>query len=43
VGFSSNHSGGVQFAFVDGSVAFVNNTVAPSILGRMATIAGGEA
>jgi prepilin-type N-terminal cleavage/methylation domain-containing protein/prepilin-type processing-associated H-X9-DG protein len=42
-GFSSNHSGGVQFAFVDGSVAFVADTVAPSILGRMATIAGGEA
>jgi prepilin-type processing-associated H-X9-DG protein len=43
VGFSSNHSGGVQFAFVDGSVAFIADTVAPSILGRMATIAGGEA
>jgi prepilin-type processing-associated H-X9-DG protein len=42
-GFRSNHPGGVQFAFADGSVRFCQNTIALGIYQALGTIAGGEA
>jgi prepilin-type processing-associated H-X9-DG protein len=41
-GFGSTHTGGLNFAFADGSVRFVSNNVDMRILGTAATIAGGE-
>ena len=42
IGASSRHYGGVNTAFLDGSVRFVKNTVAPSVWWAIATKAGGE-
>jgi len=39
----SNHSGGVNIGFLDGSVRFVKNTVNPMAYGSIATRGGGEA
>ncbi|SIN96337.1 prepilin-type N-terminal cleavage/methylation domain-containing protein/prepilin-type processing-associated H-X9-DG domain-containing protein [Singulisphaera sp. GP187] len=39
---SSNHSGGVNMAFIDGSVRFIKNTVDPGTYGAIATMGGGE-
>jgi prepilin-type N-terminal cleavage/methylation domain-containing protein/prepilin-type processing-associated H-X9-DG protein len=41
-GFKSRHTGGVNFAFADGSVHFVGDTVPLGVYRAMATIAGGE-
>jgi prepilin-type N-terminal cleavage/methylation domain-containing protein len=41
-GFKSRHTGGLQFALVDGSVHFVNDRIALGIYRAMATIRGGE-
>jgi prepilin-type processing-associated H-X9-DG protein len=41
-GARSNHTGGVQFAFADGSVHFISQTIALSIYRNLATIGGGE-
>jgi prepilin-type N-terminal cleavage/methylation domain-containing protein/prepilin-type processing-associated H-X9-DG protein len=42
VGASSNHSGGVNVGFLDGSVRFVKNSVSYQSWGAIATMAGGE-
>ena len=42
-GCRSNHSGGLQFAFGDGSVRFISNSVALGIYRALGTIAGNEA
>jgi prepilin-type N-terminal cleavage/methylation domain-containing protein/prepilin-type processing-associated H-X9-DG protein len=42
-GFRSAHPGGVQFAYVDGSVHFIANSVELSVYRALATIRGGEA
>ena len=39
---SSNHPGGVNAVFGDGSVRFVKNTVDPTVWRNLGTIAGGE-
>jgi prepilin-type processing-associated H-X9-DG protein len=39
---SSNHPGGVNALFADGSVHFVKNTVSPLVWRGLGTIAGGE-
>ena len=39
---SSNHSGGVNMGFIDGSVRFIKNTVNPGTYGAIATMGGGE-
>jgi prepilin-type N-terminal cleavage/methylation domain-containing protein/prepilin-type processing-associated H-X9-DG protein len=41
-GAKSRHPGGVQFAFADGSVHFVSDTIPLNIYRAMATIRGGE-
>jgi prepilin-type N-terminal cleavage/methylation domain-containing protein/prepilin-type processing-associated H-X9-DG protein len=41
-GFASNHAGGINFVFGDGSVRSVPTGVDMSILASLATIAGGE-
>jgi prepilin-type N-terminal cleavage/methylation domain-containing protein/prepilin-type processing-associated H-X9-DG protein len=41
-GFSSNHPGGANFAFGDGSVRFLKNTISPRILRRLGARADGE-
>ena len=41
-GARSNHTGGVQFVFADGSVHFISQTIALTIYRAMATISGGE-
>ena len=41
-GFGSMHANGLNFAFCDGSVRFVSYNVDITLLGAMATIAGGE-
>jgi prepilin-type N-terminal cleavage/methylation domain-containing protein/prepilin-type processing-associated H-X9-DG protein len=41
-GARSNHTGGVQFAFVDGSVHFISQTIALTTYRALATIDGGE-
>jgi prepilin-type processing-associated H-X9-DG protein len=35
-GFASSHSGGVNFAFGDGSVRFVADNASASVMGRLA-------
>ncbi len=42
VGASSNHPGGVNVGFLDGSVRFVKNSVSYQSWGSIATMAGGE-
>jgi prepilin-type processing-associated H-X9-DG protein len=41
-GFRSYHPGGLQFAFADGSVHFVGETISMTVYRAMATISGGE-
>ncbi len=40
--FRSDHTGGVNFAFVDGSVRFIADTIDRTTLNALATRAGGE-
>jgi prepilin-type N-terminal cleavage/methylation domain-containing protein/prepilin-type processing-associated H-X9-DG protein len=42
VGAQSNHPGGVNVAFCDGSVRFIKDSVNPGTWGALATMAGGE-
>jgi prepilin-type N-terminal cleavage/methylation domain-containing protein/prepilin-type processing-associated H-X9-DG protein len=42
VGASSNHPGGVNVGFLDGSVRFIKNSVAQTVWWAIATKAGGE-
>jgi len=42
VGPSSNHSGGVNVGFIDGSVHFIKNSINLGTWGALATKAGGE-
>jgi prepilin-type processing-associated H-X9-DG protein len=42
VGPSSNHPGGVNVAFMDGSVHFIKNSVSQQTWWALATMAGGE-
>jgi prepilin-type N-terminal cleavage/methylation domain-containing protein/prepilin-type processing-associated H-X9-DG protein len=38
----SNHSGGVNMAFLDGSVKFIKTSVSPATYAALGTVAGGE-
>lgn len=40
--FRSDHAGGVQFCFVDGSIHFITDSIDARILDALATRAGGE-
>ena len=40
--FGSGHGGGLQFCMADGSVRFITYGVDMTLLGNMATMAGGE-
>ncbi len=42
IGFSSNHTGGVNFVFGDGSVHFIQDTVDRQVLRAIGTRSGGE-
>jgi prepilin-type N-terminal cleavage/methylation domain-containing protein/prepilin-type processing-associated H-X9-DG protein len=42
VGAQSNHPGGVNVAFCDGSVKFIKDSINPGTWGALATMAGGE-
>jgi len=42
IGATSNHSGGVNVGFLDGSVRFIKDSVSPQTWGAIATVAGGE-
>jgi prepilin-type processing-associated H-X9-DG protein len=39
---SSNHPGGVNMGFLDGSVRFIKNTINPGTYGAISTMGGGE-
>lgn len=41
-GFASRHHGGVNFAFGDGSVRFISDSVSASLMGRLANRADGQ-
>ena len=41
-GFSSAHTGGVNFAFGDGSVRFISDDVSAGLMGRLANRADGN-
>ncbi len=41
-GFSSQHAGGANFCFADGSVHFVKNSLAPGVLQRLLNRADGD-
>ncbi|WP_175517700.1 DUF1559 domain-containing protein [Planctomicrobium piriforme] len=41
-GFDSGHTGGAQFALIDGSVRFVSENIAPTMFAALGTYAGGE-
>jgi prepilin-type processing-associated H-X9-DG protein len=41
-GFASRHIGGVNFAFGDGSVRFITDSVSASLMGRLANRADGQ-
>jgi prepilin-type N-terminal cleavage/methylation domain-containing protein/prepilin-type processing-associated H-X9-DG protein len=41
-GFASDHNGGVNFAFGDGSVRFVADDISASVMGRIANRADGQ-
>jgi len=40
--FGSYHSGGAQFVFADGHVAFLNDTISTFVYQALSTIAGNE-
>jgi prepilin-type processing-associated H-X9-DG protein len=40
--FRSRHPNGLQFTFVDGSVRFIQNTIAAQIYRDLSTVDGGE-
>ena len=42
IGASSNHSGGVNVGFLDGSVKFIKDSINLGTWGALATKAGGE-
>ena len=42
IGAQSNHPGGVNVAFCDGSVKFIKDSVNLNTWGALATMAGGE-
>ncbi len=42
IGSSSNHSGGVNVGYLDGSVHFIKNSINPGTWGALATYNGGE-
>jgi prepilin-type processing-associated H-X9-DG protein len=42
IGAQSNHPGGVNVAFCDGSVKFIKDSINPGTWGALATMAGGE-
>ena len=41
-GFTSQHTGGLNFAFMDGSVRFVSNSIGKDVLNAASTRAKGE-
>ena len=41
-GYSSRHPGGANFAFGDGSVRFLKNSISPGVLKLLANRADGE-
>jgi prepilin-type N-terminal cleavage/methylation domain-containing protein/prepilin-type processing-associated H-X9-DG protein len=41
-GFGSNHAGGVNFSFADGSSRFITNNINPQLLGHLGNRADGE-
>jgi prepilin-type processing-associated H-X9-DG protein len=41
-GFKSYHPGGLQFAFADGSVHFISETISMAVYRAMSTVSGGE-
>lgn len=40
--FGSRHRGGANFAFADGSIRFINQTIDPFVFEALGTMAGGE-
>jgi prepilin-type processing-associated H-X9-DG protein len=43
IGFRSGHAGGVDFAFMDGSVQFLNDSTSDEVRKSIGTVAGSEA
>jgi prepilin-type N-terminal cleavage/methylation domain-containing protein/prepilin-type processing-associated H-X9-DG protein len=41
-GFGSDHTGGAQFAFADGSIRFLSQSISPDVLRRLGNRADGE-
>jgi prepilin-type N-terminal cleavage/methylation domain-containing protein/prepilin-type processing-associated H-X9-DG protein len=41
-GFSSFHTGGANFVFLDGSVHFISNSIDPTLFAGLGTVQGGE-